>query len=43
MQVFLRVYCCLVLFVTSVRKTLKVGKDGKAKVVIQPKGGIIIR
>lgn len=29
-------------FFTSVRKTLKVGKDGKAKVVIQPKGGIII-
>ena len=29
-------------FFTSVKKTLKVGKDGKAKVTIQPKGGIII-
>ena len=29
-------------FFTSVKKTLKVGKDGKAKVVIQPNGGIII-
>ncbi len=29
-------------FFTSVKKTLKVGKDGKAKVVIQPGGGIII-
>ncbi len=29
-------------FFTSVKKTLKVGKDGKAKVLIQPKGGIII-
>ena len=29
-------------FLTSVKKTLKVGKDGKAKVVIQPNGGIII-
>ncbi len=29
-------------FFISVKKTLKVGKDGKAKVVIQPKGGIII-
>ena len=29
-------------FFTSVKKTLKVGKDGKAKVTIQPMGGIII-
>ena len=29
-------------FFTSVKKTLKVGKNGKAKVVIQPNGGIII-
>jgi len=29
-------------FFTSVKKTLKVGKDGKAKLVIQPNGGIII-
>ena len=29
-------------FFTSVKKTLKVGKDGKAQVVIQPNGGIII-
>ena len=29
-------------FFASVKKTLKVGKDGKAKVTIQPKGGIII-
>ena len=29
-------------FYTSVKKTLKVGKNGKAKVVIQPNGGIII-
>ena len=29
-------------FFTSVKKTLKVGKDGKAKVVILPNGGIII-
>ena len=29
-------------FFTSAKKTLKVGKDGKAKVTIQPKGGIII-
>ncbi len=29
-------------FFTSVKKTLKVGKDGKAKVTIQPNGGIII-
>ena len=29
-------------FFTSVKKTLKVGKDGKAKVIIQPNGGIII-
>ena len=29
-------------FFTSIKKTLKVGKDGKAKVVIQPNGGIII-
>ena len=29
-------------FFTSVKKTLKVGKDGKVKVVIQPNGGIII-
>ena len=29
-------------FFASVKKTLKVGKDGKAKVVIQPNGGIII-
>ena len=29
-------------FFTSVKKALKVGKDGKAKVVIQPNGGIII-
>ena len=29
-------------FFTSVKKTLKIGKDGKAKVVIQPNGGIII-
>ena len=29
-------------FFTSVKKTLKVGKKGKAKVVIQPNGGIII-
>ena len=29
-------------FFTSVKKTLKVSKDGKAKVVIQPNGGIII-
>ena len=29
-------------FFTSAKKTLKVGKDGKAKVVIQPNGGIII-
>ena len=29
-------------FYTSVKKTLKVGKNGKAKVVIQPDGGIII-
>ena len=29
-------------FFISVKKTLKVGKDGKAKVVIQPNGGIII-
>ena len=29
-------------FFTSVKKTLKVCKDGKAKVVIQPNGGIII-
>ena len=30
------------MFYTSVKKTLKVGKNGKAKVVIQPNGGIII-
>ncbi len=30
-------------FFTSVKKPLKVGKDGKAKVVIQPKGGIVIQ
>ena len=29
-------------FFTSVKKALKVGKNGKAKVVIQPNGGIII-
>ena len=29
-------------FFSSVKKTLKVGKDGKAKVIIQPNGGIII-
>ena len=29
-------------FFTSVKKALRVGKDGKAKVVIQPNGGIII-
>ena len=29
-------------FFTSVKKTLKVGQNGKAKVVIQPNGGIII-
>ena len=29
-------------FFTSVKKALKVGKDGKAKVMIQPNGGIII-
>lgn len=29
-------------FCTSVKKTLKVGKDGKAKVTIQPMGGIVI-
>ena len=29
-------------FFTSVKKTLKVGKNGKAKVVVQPNGGIII-
>ena len=29
-------------FFTSVKKTLKVGKNSKAKVVIQPNGGIII-
>lgn len=29
-------------FFTSVKKTLKVGKDGKAKVTIQPNGGIVI-
>ena len=29
-------------FFTSVKKTLMVGKNGKAKVVIQPNGGIII-
>ena len=29
-------------FFNSVKKTLKVGKDGKVKVVIQPNGGIII-
>ena len=29
-------------FFTSAKKTLKVGKNGKAKVVIQPNGGIII-
>ena len=29
-------------FFTSVKKTLKVGRNGKAKVVIQPNGGIII-
>ena len=29
-------------FFTSAKKALKVGKDGKAKVVIQPNGGIII-
>ena len=29
-------------FFTSVKKTLKVGKNGKAKVVIQPNGGIVI-
>lgn len=29
-------------FFTSIKKTLKVGKNGKAKVVIQPNGGIII-
>ena len=29
-------------FFTSIKKALKVGKDGKAKVVIQPNGGIII-
>ncbi len=29
-------------FFTSVKKTLKVGMDGKTKVVIQPNGGIII-
>ena len=29
-------------FFSSVKKTLKVGKNGKAKVVIQPNGGIII-
>ena len=29
-------------FFTSVKKTLKVGKDGKAKVTIQPMGGIVI-
>ncbi len=30
-------------FFTSVKKSLKVGKDGKAKVTIQPNGGIIIQ
>lgn len=30
------------LFFTSVKKQLKVGKDGKAKVTMQPNGGIII-
>ena len=30
-------------FFTSVKKSLKVGKNGKAKVVIQPMGGIIIQ
>ena len=29
-------------FFTSVKKTLKVGKNGKANVIIQPNGGIII-
>ena len=29
-------------FFTSVKKTLKVGNDGKAKVTIQPMGGIVI-
>lgn len=29
-------------FFTSVKKTLKVGKNGKVKVVIQPMGGIVI-
>lgn len=29
-------------FFTSIKKTLMVGKNGKAKVVIQPNGGIII-
>ena len=29
-------------FFTSVKKALKVGKDGKAKVTIQPMGGIVI-
>ena len=29
-------------FFTSVKKNLKVGKDGKAKVTIQPMGGIVI-
>ena len=29
-------------FFTSVKKILKVGKDGKAKVTIQPMGGIVI-
>ena len=29
-------------FFTSIKKTLKVGKNGEAKVVIQPNGGIII-
>ena len=29
-------------FFTSVKKTLKVGKDGKTKVTIQPMGGIVI-
>ena len=29
-------------FFTAVKKTLKVGEDGKAKVTIQPNGGIII-
>lgn len=29
-------------FLTPTKRTLKVGKDGKARVTIQPKGGIII-